>query len=256
MIETFRRLPERQHQALLTAALRPDHLIPGIEDGAVPKTMIFNKRTLVALHRAGFGDMRPSAYYKITRPYEETGESLWLTPTGRAYARQFGVPCHRRKVVVIQCGEKKAKPSWEKYHYRGVIPAGQLYIGSYHRSLRLAASALTNPYLTWIMSARHGLVPLKRPLGPYDVKLGDPKSITAEEMRRHTASLDLADADVIFLGGRKYADLFRESVPHAVTPLTGGLLTQRSQCAAVRRSPDLVCQWWEAAGELSRSSVK
>jgi hypothetical protein len=255
MTETFRQLPEQQHQAVLTAAQRPDHLIPGIEDGHVPKPMIYNKRTLVALYRAGFGDMRPSAYFERTGTYEDTGASLWLTPTGRAYARQFGVACQRRKVVVIQCGDKKAEPSWERYHYRGVIPAGQLYIGSYHRSLRLAASALTNPYLTWIMSAWHGLVPLKRPLGRYDVRLGDPKSITAEKMRRHTESLDLADADVIFLGSRKYADLFRESVPHAVTPLTGGLLAQRAQCAAARRSPDLVCQWWEAAADLSRCRV-
>ena len=254
MTEIFRRLPEQQHQALLTAARRPDHLIPGTEDGHVPKSMMSNKRTLVALYRAGFGAERPSAYYDRTWKYDEdSAASLWLTPAGRAYARQFGVPCQRRKVVAIQCGDKKAQPSWERYHYRDVVPAGQLYIGPYHRSLRLAASALTNPYLTWIMSAWYGLVPLSRPLGRYDVKLGDPKSVTPEKMRRHTASLHLSDADVIFLGGKKYADLFRDSVPHAATPLVGDLLAQRSQCAAVRRNPDLVRQWWEAAAELSRS---
>ncbi|MEV5265252.1 DUF6884 domain-containing protein [Streptomyces werraensis] len=254
MTETFRRLPEPQHQALLTAARRPDHLIPGIEDGHVPRSERVNKRTLVSLYRAGFGCDRPSAYYDRTWEYDaDSGASLWLTPKGRAYVRQSGVECRRRQVVVIQCGDKKAEPSWEKYHYRGVVPAGQLYVGPYHRSLRLAASALTNPLLTWIMSARHGLVELKRPLGPYDVRLGDSKSVTAEQMRRHGASLDLADADVIFLGSRKYAELFREVVPHAVTPLAGDLLAQRSQCAAVRRSPDLVREWWRAAAELSRS---
>ncbi|MEU9050224.1 DUF6884 domain-containing protein [Streptomyces sp. NPDC048384] len=247
MAEKFKRLPDQQHQAVLTAAQRPDHLIPGIEDGNVPKPVTFNKRTLVAVHRAGLGDMRPSAYFDREGPYEDSGASLFLTPAGRSYARQFGVPCQRRKVVVLQCGEKKAEPSWEKYHYRGVIPAGQLYIGPYHRSLRLAASALTNPYLTWIMSAFHGLVPLKRPLGRYDVKLGDPRSLSAERMGRHTASLDLADADVIFLGSKDYADLFTESVPHALAPLSGDLLAQRSQCKTVRESPDLVGEWWVAA---------
>ncbi|MGI5136367.1 DUF6884 domain-containing protein [Streptomyces sp. CA-106110] len=149
--------------------------------------------------------------------------------------------------MVIQCGDKKAEPSWERYGYRGVIPAGQLYIGPYHRSLRLAASALTNPYLTWIMSARYGLVSLKRPLGPYDVRLGDAKAVTSEQMARHTASLDLEDADVIFLGSREYAALFTESVPHAFTPLRGDLLAQRSQCRGVREKPGLVDAWWEAA---------
>lgn len=183
MAEKFKRLPEQQHNAVLAAAQRPDHLIPGIEDGFVPKHVIFNKRTLVSVHRAGFGDMRPSAYFDRQGSYEDSAASLFLTQAGRAYARQFGVPCQRRRVVVLQCGDKKAEPSWEKYHYRGVIPAGQLYIGPYHRSLRLTASALTNPFLTWIMSAWHGLIPLKRPLGRYNVKLGDPKAITPEKMQ-------------------------------------------------------------------------
>ncbi|WP_167503110.1 DUF6884 domain-containing protein [Streptomyces malaysiensis] len=244
MTEIFKKLPTRQHEAVLHAAQRPDHLVPGIDDW---QAVTFNERTLAAVHRAGFADIRPASYDKRPMTYEETGRTLFLTPTGRAYATQFGVPCQRRQVVVIQCGKKKAEPSWEKYGSRGVIKAGQLYIGHYHRSLRLAATALTSPIVTWIMSAKFGLVSLKRPLPPYDVELGDEGSITSEEMHGDAASLDLADADVIFLGSQKYANFFIESVPHAYTPLTGDLLAQRSQCKAVREKPSLARASWKIA---------
>lgn len=243
----FKRLPERQHQAVLAAAQRPDHLIPGIDDGHVPQPAQFNKRTLVAVHKAGLGDMRPSEYLERSWPYVQSCTSLWLTPAGRAYATQFGVSCRRRRAVIIQCGEKKAEPSWEKFHYRDVIPAGQLYIGHYHRSLRRAASALTNPFLTWIMSAKFGLVPLKRPVYPYDLTLGQEGAITAERLARQAAALDLADAEVLFLGSQEYAEALTECVPHAVVPLTGALFAQRSQCKAVRETPTLARAWWDEA---------
>lgn len=44
------RLPGRQHDAIIAAALRPDHLVPGIDDH-VPG--FFNRRTLTAVHAAG-----------------------------------------------------------------------------------------------------------------------------------------------------------------------------------------------------------
>jgi hypothetical protein len=147
--------------------------------------------------------------------------------------------------------EKKAEPSWEKFGYRDVIPAGQLYTGPWHRSLRLAADALTDQTMIRILSARHGLVPLERPLFPYDTRLGDRDVITPERMARQTAALDLDDAYVIFLGGRNYARLLQQSVPHTLTPLSGGLGNQRAQCHAVSRSPNLGAAWWTAAVRLA-----
>jgi hypothetical protein len=153
--------------------------------------------------------------------------------------------------VIIACGAKKTEPSWEKFGYRDVIPAGQLYTGPWHRSLRLAADALTDQTLIRILSARHGLVPLERPLFPYDTRLGDQDAITPERMARHTAALDLDDAHVIFLGGRDYASLLQQSVPHALTPLAGGLGEQRAQCQAVSRSANLAAAWWTVAARLA-----
>lgn len=149
------------------------------------------------------------------------------------------------------CGAKKAQPDYATYGYRNVIPAGQLYTGAYHRSLRRAADALTDQSLIWIMSARHGLVPLKRPLFPYDTRLGDEDAVTAEKLAAHTAALGLDDADVIFLGGQQYATLLKQSVPHALTPLRGGLGDHRAQCHAVSRSTALADSWWKSASHLA-----
>ncbi|WP_058043938.1 DUF6884 domain-containing protein [Streptomyces roseifaciens] len=79
----------------------------------------------------------------------------------------------------------------------------------YHRSLRRAAHALTDPSLIRVVSALHGLVPLEQWLRPYDVTLGDPRAVTGEKLARHTAREGLDDAEVIFLGGREYAELLR-----------------------------------------------
>jgi hypothetical protein len=243
------KLPGRQHVAIVAAARQPDHLLAGIGSGA-PES--FNQRTLAAVHAAGYADMRPSTYAALRGTWEETRRPLYLTPAGREYARQRGnVPCSRRRIVIISCGSAKAEPSRETFSYRDVIPAGQLYTGDYHKSLRVAADALTDQSLIRIMSARHGLVTLKRPLHPYNTRLGDEDAVTPEQMTRHTATLDLDDAHVIFLGGRDYATLLTQSVPHTLVPLTGGLGDHRAQCHAIRRSPDLARTWWEAAVRLA-----
>lgn len=52
---------------------------------------------------------------------------------------------------------------------------------------------------------------------------------------------------MIFLGGRGYAQWLRQSVPHALTPLTGGIGDQRAQCHAVARSTHLAAAWWTIA---------
>jgi hypothetical protein len=248
------KLPGRQHDAVLAAARRPDHLVPGVDDHIAG---FFNRRTLAAVHATGYADIRPCEHGVIHGTWEQTGRSLYLTPSGREYARQRGnIPCSPRRIVIIACGSAKAQPSWEKFGYRDVIPAGQLYTGPWHRSLRLAADALTGQTLIRILSARHGLVPLERPLFPYDTRLGDRDVITPERMARQTAALDLDDAHVIFLGGRGYAQWLRQSVPHALTPLTGGIGDQRAQCHAVARSPHLADAWWTAAARLSGTPME
>ena len=74
-----------------------------------------------------------------------------------------------------------------------MIPAGKLYIGQYHRSLRDAADALTDRSVVRIMSALHGIVDLDRPLAPDDVTIGDERAITPERIARDAAELGTDD---------------------------------------------------------------
>ncbi|MFE0356549.1 DUF6884 domain-containing protein [Streptomyces nigra] len=246
------KLPPKPHEAVITAARRPDQLVAGRDDEAYHRGETwFRTPTLRVVNAAGYADVRPASWRAGTRTWEESGASLYLTEAGREYARQRGsVNVRRRRVVVVQCGDKKAEPSWEKYHYRDVIPAGQLYIGQYHRSLRQAADALTDVSLIRILSALHGIVTLAQPLHPYDVRLGDERAVTAEKVALHTAALGTDDADVIFLGGQSYADLLRVSVPHLFTPLAGGIGEHRGLCKRASEDRGLREAWWEGAAEL------
>lgn len=242
----LRKLPARQHEAVITAAQRPDQLVAGRDDEPYHKgEPWFLGTTLRAVHKAGYADIRPQPYDKGPVTWEETGRSLYLTPLGRQYARQRGnVDVRRRRVVIIPCGsEKRPIPPGQRHGW----PAGELYVGQYHRSLRAAADALTDHSLIRIMSALHGLVRLNRPLHPYDVTIGDEKAVTAEKMARDTAALGLDDADVIFLGGQEYAALLRPSVPHLLTPLTGGMGEHRGLCRQACEHAALRESWWTQA---------
>ncbi|MFD3815221.1 DUF6884 domain-containing protein [Streptomyces rubiginosohelvolus] len=244
------KLPARQHEAIITAAQRPDQLVAGRDDRAYWKgEPWFNGRTLNGVRQAGYAAPYPQPWHAgLIERGGTVGGPLHLTAAGRTYARVRGnIAVDRRKVVIISCGSEK-RPALEGQ--RDTWPAGELYTGAYHRSLRLAADALTHPDLILIASALHGLVPLDRPLGPYDVTLGDEKAINAGKMSGHTRGHGLFDAEVIFLGGKDYADLIRPSVPHLLTPLTGGMGEHRGQCKRAREDSAVRETWWREAAAL------
>ncbi|MEU0857453.1 DUF6884 domain-containing protein [Streptomyces griseofuscus] len=243
------KLPAKQHEAIVTAAQRPDQLVAGRDDRAYWRgEPWFNGRTLAGVHAAGYAESFPKPWHHGDTDRGPDHGSLHLTPAGRAYARVRGnIDVHRRQVVIIACGfAKRPIPEGQRQGW----PAGELYTGQYHRSLRLAADALTHPDLVLIASALHGLVPLDRPLHPYDVTLGDERAITAGKMAGHTAGYGLFDADVIFLGGRDYAELLRPSVPHLLAPLSGGMGGHRGLCSQAVRDAALREAWWKEAASL------
>ncbi|MGC4950999.1 DUF6884 domain-containing protein [Streptomyces sp. DT224] len=242
------KLPKTQHEAIVTAANRPDQRVPGRDDNDVywAGEKWFRGPTLRAVKAAGYATEF------------ENGYSLYLTPLGREYARQRGnVDVCRRRFVIVACGDKKQPhPGFNEFgNANAGYPAGELYVGDYHLSLRSAADALTDPSMIRILSMLHGLVDLKRSLMPYDVTSGDPKAITPERLARHTASLGVHDADVIFLGGKDYADLLRPSIPHLFTPLTGGMGMHRGLCRQARESAELRKSWWARAAELHETQA-
>ncbi|WP_030372383.1 DUF6884 domain-containing protein [Streptomyces rimosus] len=245
-VESFLpKLPAVQHEAIVTAAGRPDQLVPGRDDRAYWEgARWFRAPTLRAVQAAGYATS-----------FGQHGYSLYLTPAGRTYARQRGgIDVHRRRIVIIACGQEKAPhPGYNEYgNANPGYPAGELYTGQYHRSLRLAADALTDASLIRILSARHGLVDLERPLLPYDVTIGDPQAITPERLAEQVFDLGTYDADVIFLGGQDYAELLRPVIPHLHTPLSGGMGEHRGLCAQARDYAALREMWWKQAAALQR----
>ncbi|MEV4505454.1 DUF6884 domain-containing protein [Streptomyces klenkii] len=248
MVRVALKLPGKAHEAVLTAARRPDQLVAGRDDRAVywGGEPWFRRTTLRTVHEAGYADIRREPGESGSTTWESTGRSLYLTPAGRAYARQRGgIDVGRRRVVIIAGGQNK-QPDRGRQDY----PAGELYTGQYHRSLRRAADALTDPSLIRIVSALHGLVPLDRPLHPYDVTLGSERAITTEKMFHHAAVEGLDDAEVIFLGGREYAELLLPSVPHLLLPLAGGMGDHRGLCRQVCEDPARGDAWWARAAAL------
>ncbi|MGW2725600.1 DUF6884 domain-containing protein [Streptomyces sp. NPDC001492] len=117
-------------------------------------------------------------------------------------------------VVVIPCsGAKLDRPA----------PAGEFYRGSLHTLCRRAADALTADGGTvLVLSARNGLVTLDQVLTPYDLRMGEPGSITAAELRDQAARLGIEDAqDVTVLAAAAYTAAARSVWPHATAPLEG-----------------------------------
>ena len=133
----------------------------------------------------------------------------------------------RPDVVVIPCGGAKLdRPA----------PAGQLYTGSYHAACRRTADAL-QPARVLILSALHGLVELDAELAPYDVRMGQPGSVTAEQLAEQAERLGVAGArSVVALAGQSYAEPLRAVWPALVEPLRGsrGIGEQLGRMARIR----------------------
>ncbi|WP_214514939.1 DUF6884 domain-containing protein [Rhodococcus sp. WY5] len=116
-------------------------------------------------------------------------------------------------LVVVPCGAAKAPCA---------APAGELYRGSYHRLCLRAAKALTSPDFIRILSAKHGLLALDTVVEPYDLRLGKPGSITAEDLVAQAGQQGLlGHREVAILAGRDYTRIARAVWPQASAPLSG-----------------------------------
>lgn len=114
-------------------------------------------------------------------------------------------------LVVIGCGRAKRPVT---------SPARLLYTGSYFLLCQRAALALRpdNGYL--ILSAKYGLVTPDTELEPYDLRMGQPGSVSAAVISDQAERLGYAAEDsVVVLASRRYADMVRTVWPHAVAPL-------------------------------------
>lgn len=139
-------------------------------------------------------------------------------------------------LVIVPCGGAKLATS---------APAGDMYIGGYHRACRRAAAAMATPTNTLILSAPYGLLPLQRVIGPYDLRMGQPGSITSAALRDQARRLGAAPHDqVIVLGGRAYTSAALAIWPAAATPLAGlqGMGYQLQALSQLARQPCLLAE--------------
>lgn len=139
-----------------------------------------------------------------------------------------------RPLVIVPCGGRKVTaPS----------PAGDMYLGSYHRACRRAADALTGSPNILILSARYGLLQLHEWIEPYELRMGRPGSVTPYQLREQTAALGVGcHRPVVVLGGRAYVAAALAVWPDAVTPLAGvgGLGYQLRELTRIASAPALV----------------
>lgn len=115
--------------------------------------------------------------------------------------------------VVIPCGGAKRSER---------CPAGEMYVGGYHRACRKYANRLTMPARILILSAKHGLLRLTDVIEPYELRMGQPGSITTAVAWQQARKMGLLDESrVVALGGRAYTAVCRTIWPHCTTPLDG-----------------------------------
>lgn len=141
-------------------------------------------------------------------------------------------------LVVIPCGAAKLAHA---------APAGEMYTGSYARACARAASALTAAGGTvLVLSALYGLTPLDRVIEPYELRMGQPGSVTGEQLREQARALGVDRArEVVVLAGAAYTAAARQVWPDAAAPLAGlaGMGYQLQRLAAIAAAPvDTPCR--------------
>ncbi|MFJ5588284.1 DUF6884 domain-containing protein [Streptomyces noursei] len=199
------------------AVTRPATTKAGRETGRIVET-ITNKYTGTRTARIDIG---------TSRPLEVDAGQLRPAPGTRVYI----VPCGGAKATT-----KAGKPL-------DAAPAGELYVGSYHKACRKAADHLAMPVDTvLILSAKFGLVPLDEWLPTYDLKAGDPGTVDATTLRAQARALRLDTFPTTVFGGRAYVDLARQVWDDITAPLEGcaGIGEHLSRLAAIYGDEDAV----------------
>lgn len=114
-------------------------------------------------------------------------------------------------VVVIPCGGKK-RPGRHR--------AFRLYSGPYFEKALAAALKLAPKDRIFILSGKHGLLPLDQEVDSYEQRIDAPGAITAPEVHAQADRLGiLAEPDIVVLAGSVYAGIAKTVWPAARTPL-------------------------------------
>ncbi|WP_241962101.1 DUF6884 domain-containing protein [Rhodococcus opacus] len=159
--------------------------------------LLWNSPFLIAGHRHGVVDLRHRPGWEWlgwTLADHVMHDHRAGVATGLAHGVVPVTAGEPPPLVVIPCGARKAAVP---------MPAGALYLGSYHRLCQKAAVRLTPRENIRILSGLHGLLNLDTVTAPYEMRLGEPGSVTADTVYEQAAAQSLLDAeDVVILAGR------------------------------------------------------
>lgn len=151
-------------------------------------------------------------------------ERRWFEERANSILAQLDPPplvAERDLLVVIPCAGRKLNRA---------APARDLYTGPLFRSALAAAEAIGDHIV--ILSALHGIVELHRVLDPYDLRVGDPGTVSPERVRDQLA--DYQGARIIALLPQAYDQLLTTATGEVHTnPLRGsrGIGEQRARLA-------------------------
>ncbi|MBT2439754.1 hypothetical protein J7E93_06385 [Streptomyces sp. ISL-36] len=157
------------------------------------------------------------------------------------------VPTVAGPVVVVPCSAAKLATTVP-------VPAADLYVGPFHKLCRRAAHAITSHAgAVLVLSAAHGLVTLDEQLTPYELRMGEPGSVQADQLRAQADRLGLHYVpQLVALGGRAYVDALTAVRPDVLRPLAGcrGIGQQRARLCriAAAEQPLLVALEFAASG--------
>lgn len=136
-------------------------------------------------------------------------------------------------LVLVTCGGAKLDHP---------APARDLYTGSYFQLCKAAAEAL-NPSRGWlILSAMHGLTDPATILDPYNLRMGQPGSVTPARIRHQADELGISGVTlVVVLAGLAYTQIARTVWPALIAPLQGhgGMGYQMAYLSTVVRTGSL-----------------
>lgn len=131
-------------------------------------------------------------------------------------------------IVVVSCG--KAKQTTRS-------KAGYLYTGPFVTSgLRWARSVAAIDDI-YILSALYGLVGHEQEIDPYELRLGQPGSVTSSTVAQQAHQFGIFDRRVYVVGGQDYVKMVRRVWPDAIAPFgrERGHRGQGEMMAAMKR---------------------
>src|SRR5262245_7291325 len=98
-------------------------------------------------------------------------------------------------MVIVACGAKKLDRA---------ARARDLYVGSYFRACLAYALAIAPAKDIFVLSAKYGLIGINDQIEPYDLKMGEPGSITSIKLSDQAEFGGLLAEKLTVLGGKSY----------------------------------------------------